>query len=124
MGFHYRAAEKLFLKPRSAGDEDLSAMGYHYRGAEKLCLKRMSAGDEDLELRDSLPYFKELVLVCMRWLCTSGLAVIANNCRDLQSYLSHLSLFLAPESKKFYILVDNRPWLNGLGPLSALICGN
>ena len=34
--------------------------------------------------------------------------------RDLQSYLSHLSLFLAPESKKFYILVDNRPWLKDL----------
>ncbi|KAK3013932.1 hypothetical protein RJ639_009421 [Escallonia herrerae] len=33
---------------------------------------------------------------------------------DLQSYLSHLSLFLAPESKKFYILVDNRPWLKDL----------
>ncbi|CAL2277753.1 unnamed protein product [Prunus armeniaca] len=30
---------------------------------------------------------------------------------DLQSYLSDLSLFLAPESKKFYILVDSRPWL-------------
>lgn len=30
---------------------------------------------------------------------------------DLQSYLSHLSLFLAPESNKFYVLVDNRPWL-------------
>ncbi|KAF5949947.1 hypothetical protein HYC85_011940 [Camellia sinensis] len=38
---------------------------------------------------------------------------------DLQSYLSHLSLFLAPESKKFYILVDNRPWLKDLGPRSA-----
>lgn len=33
---------------------------------------------------------------------------------DLQSYLSHLSLFLAPESEKFYILVDNRPWLKDL----------
>lgn len=33
---------------------------------------------------------------------------------DLQSYLSHLSLFLAPESKKFYVLVDNRPWLRDL----------
>ncbi|KAL2483191.1 hypothetical protein Fot_44635 [Forsythia ovata] len=33
---------------------------------------------------------------------------------DLQSYLSHLSLFLAPESRKFYILVDNRPWLKDL----------
>ncbi|XP_058070831.1 uncharacterized protein LOC131219607 [Magnolia sinica] len=30
---------------------------------------------------------------------------------DLQSYLSRLSLFCAPESNKFFILVDNRPWL-------------
>ncbi|KAJ4730107.1 G1/S-specific cyclin-E protein [Melia azedarach] len=34
---------------------------------------------------------------------------------DLQSYLSDLSLFLAIESNKFYILVDNRPWLRDLG---------
>lgn len=33
---------------------------------------------------------------------------------DLQSYLSHLNLFLAPESKKIYILVDNHPWLDDL----------
>ncbi|KAM7498351.1 hypothetical protein LguiA_022765 [Lonicera macranthoides] len=33
---------------------------------------------------------------------------------DLQSYLSHLNLFLAPESKKLYILLDNRPWLENL----------
>ncbi|KAL8142738.1 hypothetical protein V2J09_015770 [Rumex salicifolius] len=33
---------------------------------------------------------------------------------DLQSYLSHLSIFLASESRKIYILVDNRPWLEGL----------
>ncbi|XP_024959745.1 uncharacterized protein LOC112500486 [Cynara cardunculus var. scolymus] len=33
---------------------------------------------------------------------------------DLQSYLSDLSLFLAPESKTFYVLVDNRPWLEDL----------
>ncbi|XP_019162169.1 PREDICTED: uncharacterized protein LOC109158725 [Ipomoea nil] len=33
---------------------------------------------------------------------------------DLQSYLSHWSIYLAPESKKFYILVDNRPWLQDL----------
>ncbi|KAK4777367.1 hypothetical protein SAY87_017554 [Trapa incisa] len=31
---------------------------------------------------------------------------------DLQSYLSELSVFLAFESKKFYILVDNWPWRN------------
>ncbi|KAG6502001.1 hypothetical protein ZIOFF_041888 [Zingiber officinale] len=30
---------------------------------------------------------------------------------DLQSYLSHLTLFLAIRSEKFYILVDNRPWV-------------
>ncbi|MCL7035409.1 hypothetical protein MKW94_024282 [Papaver nudicaule] len=30
---------------------------------------------------------------------------------DLQSYLSRLCLFLATESNKLYILVDNRPWL-------------
>ena len=39
--------------------------------------------------------------------------------RDLQSYLSHLSLFLAPQSNKFYVLVDNRPWLKDLYPRSA-----
>lgn len=40
-------------------------------------------------------------------------------CRDLQSYLSGLSLFLASESKKLYILVDNRPWLRDLGSRRA-----
>ncbi|KAK6259510.1 hypothetical protein SCA6_013984 [Theobroma cacao] len=38
---------------------------------------------------------------------------------DLQSYLSDLNLFLALESKKFYILVDNRPWLRDLGSRRA-----
>ncbi|KAI3992709.1 hypothetical protein MKX01_021670 [Papaver californicum] len=33
---------------------------------------------------------------------------------DLQSYLSCLCLFLAAESNRLYILVDNRPWLNHL----------
>ncbi|KAK1416663.1 hypothetical protein QVD17_25778 [Tagetes erecta] len=33
---------------------------------------------------------------------------------DLQSYLSDLSLFLAPDCKMFYVLVDNRPWLEDL----------
>lgn len=41
--------------------------------------------------------------------------------RDLQSYLSDLSLFLANESKKFYILVDNRPLLGDLGSRPAQI---
>lgn len=38
---------------------------------------------------------------------------------DLQSYLSHRNLFLAHESKRLYILVDNRPWLEDLGLRSA-----
>ncbi|KAI3716179.1 hypothetical protein L6452_23333 [Arctium lappa] len=38
---------------------------------------------------------------------------------DLQSYLSDLSLFLAPDSKTFYILVDNRPWLENLASRPA-----
>ncbi|XP_027343848.1 uncharacterized protein LOC113856284 isoform X2 [Abrus precatorius] len=33
---------------------------------------------------------------------------------DLQSYFADLSLFLANDSKKMYILVDNRPWLTDL----------
>ncbi|KAF5787300.1 hypothetical protein HanXRQr2_Chr10g0451201 [Helianthus annuus] len=33
---------------------------------------------------------------------------------DLQSYLSDLSLFLATDCKNFYVLVDNRPWLQDL----------
>ncbi|PON41635.1 G1/S-specific cyclin-E protein [Parasponia andersonii] len=39
--------------------------------------------------------------------------------RDLQSYLSDLSLFVAHESNKLYILVDNRPWLRDLGSRPA-----
>ncbi|KAK8541673.1 hypothetical protein V6N13_137734 [Hibiscus sabdariffa] len=38
---------------------------------------------------------------------------------DLQSYLSDLSIFLAIESNKLYILVDNRPWLRDLGSRPA-----
>jgi hypothetical protein len=32
-------------------------------------------------------------------------------CRDLQSYLAELTIFLCPHTKKFLILLDNRPWL-------------
>ncbi|KAJ7960338.1 G1/S-specific cyclin-E protein [Quillaja saponaria] len=38
---------------------------------------------------------------------------------DLQSYRSDLSLFLGNESKKMYILVDNRPWLRDLSSRRA-----
>ena len=46
-------------------------------------------------------------------------AIGTHNRRDLQSYLSDLSLFLALESNKLYILVDNRPWLRDLGSRPA-----
>lgn len=32
----------------------------------------------------------------------------------MQSYLSDLTLYLAPDNKTFYVLVDNRPWLEDL----------
>jgi hypothetical protein len=32
-------------------------------------------------------------------------------CRDLQSYLAELTIFLCPHTKMFLILLDNRPWL-------------
>ncbi|KAK9035096.1 hypothetical protein V6N11_077147 [Hibiscus sabdariffa] len=44
-----------------------------------------------------------------------------SDCRDLQSYLSDLSIFIALESNKFYILVDNQPWLRDLGSRPALL---
>ncbi|KAJ8649219.1 hypothetical protein MRB53_002242 [Persea americana] len=47
--------------------------------------------------------------------CSSGnpqfFPLTALQIGDLQSYLSHLCLYLAPESNTFFILVDNRPWL-------------
>ncbi|KAL0327986.1 UNVERIFIED_CONTAM: hypothetical protein Scaly_2231200 [Sesamum calycinum] len=43
-----------------------------------------------------------------------GIGSLYNVQRDLQSYLSHLNLFMASDSGKFYILVDNRPWLKDL----------
>lgn len=32
--------------------------------------------------------------------------------RDMQSYISDLSIFLGNKSKKMYIFVDNQPWSN------------
>jgi hypothetical protein len=42
-------------------------------------------------------------------------------CRDLQSYFADLSIFLANDSKKMYIFVDNRPWVRDLGSRGAHI---
>lgn len=41
--------------------------------------------------------------------------------RDLQSYFADLSIFLANDSKKMYIFVDNRPWVRDLGSRGAHI---
>ncbi|KAK3023265.1 hypothetical protein RJ639_044431 [Escallonia herrerae] len=62
-----------------------SAMAGAYPGLEKVYLKRMSVTDEDLAvLARSFPRFKELALVCCEGFGTSGLAVVANHCRQLR----------------------------------------
>lgn len=63
----------------------VSAMATAYRALEKIHLKRMSITDDDLAmLAHSFPNFKELVLVCCEDFGTSGLAVIASECRRLR----------------------------------------
>ena len=57
--------------------------------------------------------------VFLLFLSLMNFCCVIYDCRDLQSYLSELSLFLAIESNKFYILVDNRPWLRDLGSRPA-----
>lgn len=59
-----------------------SVLGDSYRGLEKLYLKRMSISDDDLGLlARCFPNFKELVLVCCEGFGTSGLAIVARDCR-------------------------------------------
>ncbi|XP_076893962.1 transport inhibitor response 1-like protein [Bidens hawaiensis] len=63
----------------------VSAMATAYRALEKIYLKRMSISDDDLAVvAHSFPRFKELVLVCCDGFGTSGLAVIASECRNLR----------------------------------------
>uniref|UniRef100_A0A1D1XU46 Transport inhibitor response 1-like protein n=2 Tax=Anthurium amnicola TaxID=1678845 RepID=A0A1D1XU46_9ARAE len=63
----------------------VAAMSAAYPWLEKLCLKRMSVADEDLSLlARSFPAFKELSLICCDGFGTSGLAVVAENCRHLR----------------------------------------
>lgn len=58
-----------------------------YRGLEKLYLKRMSITDDDLSvMAHSFVNFKELVLVCCEGFGTTGLAVVATKCRQLQVF--------------------------------------
>ncbi|XP_009763830.1 transport inhibitor response 1-like protein [Nicotiana tabacum] len=62
-----------------------SVLGEAYRGLEKLYLKRMSITDDDLSLlARCFPHFKELVLVCCDGFGTSGLAIIARDCRQIR----------------------------------------
>lgn len=64
----------------------VSAMATAYRALEKLYLKRMSITDDDLAvIARSFPNFKELVLVCCDGFGTSGLAIIASECRNLRA---------------------------------------
>ncbi|OVA04126.1 Leucine-rich repeat [Macleaya cordata] len=63
----------------------VSAMSSAYPWLEKLCLKRMSITDQDLTLiSQSFHGFKELVLICCEGFGTTGLSVIASNCRQLR----------------------------------------
>lgn len=63
----------------------VSAMAVAYPRLEKVCLKRMAVTYDDLELLvHSFPNFKELVLVCCEGFGTSGLALVAANCRKLR----------------------------------------
>ena len=46
-------------------------------------------------------------------LCLSGYVFFLYfGFRDMQSYISDLSIFLGNKSKKMYIFVDNQPWSN------------
>ncbi|CAK9149005.1 unnamed protein product [Ilex paraguariensis] len=63
----------------------VTTMAESYRALEKLYLKRMCITDDDLTmLAFSFPCFKELVLVCCEGFGTSGLAVVARECRQLR----------------------------------------
>ncbi|CAN8230692.1 unnamed protein product [Cochlearia groenlandica] len=56
-----------------------------YPWLEKVYLKRMFVTDDDLALlAESFPGFKELVLVCCEGFGTSGIAIVANKCRQLR----------------------------------------
>ncbi|KAL0727122.1 hypothetical protein Bca4012_023215 [Brassica carinata] len=56
-----------------------------YPWLEKVSLKRMFVTDDDLALLAvSFPGFKELVLICCEGFGTSGVAVVANKCRQLK----------------------------------------
>ncbi|TVU28700.1 hypothetical protein EJB05_20230 [Eragrostis curvula] len=53
-------------------------------------------------------HIDEMVLHCANHFAIS---IPSLSFRDLQSYLAELTIFLCPDTKKFLILLDNRPWL-------------
>lgn len=63
----------------------ISGLAESYPWLEKIHLKRMSVTDYDLEIvSKSFPFLKELTLVCCEAFGTSGLALLAANCRQLR----------------------------------------
>ncbi|CAN8230696.1 unnamed protein product [Cochlearia groenlandica] len=63
----------------------VAATAQAYPWLEKVDLKRMFVTDDDLALlAESFPGFKELILVCCEGFGTSGIAIVANKCRQLK----------------------------------------
>ncbi|KAF5190798.1 Transport inhibitor response 1-like protein [Thalictrum thalictroides] len=97
----FRKVQSLVLKgkPRFA-DFDLvpvdwgahfspwvNTMSTAYPCLEKICLKRMWVTNDDLiRLASAFPAFKELVLVCCEGFGLSGLAMIADGCRQIRVF--------------------------------------
>lgn len=64
----------------------LTAMAPAYPWLLQICLKRVTVADEDLFLLAcSFPRFRDLSLICCDGFTTAGLAIIAENCRNLRS---------------------------------------
>lgn len=73
----------------------VATMAEAYCALEKVYLKRMLVTDDDLVmLSRSFPSFKELVLVCCEGFGTSGLSVVASQCRSVRLLFLTCSLFV------------------------------
>ncbi|KAG6487121.1 transport inhibitor response 1-like protein [Zingiber officinale] len=95
----FRAARAIVLKGRPRFDDFnlippgwgasfspwATAMAAAYPCLERVCLKRMTVFDADLALLSrSLPSFRDLTLICCDGFGTSGLATVAELCRNLR----------------------------------------
>lgn len=78
----------------------------------------MGEGDVWPDSRNTFPFWINFVSLVVSfsifhiWLILPVNSLFSFS-RDLQSYLSRISIFLAFESKKLFILVDNQPWSVG-----------